>query len=144
MVLSQTKGRGVNFVLNSQGDSTHLETSLRCLSPKGHFLEIGNLDIDKNNKLPLQLLQKEIHFHGIVLDKCLEDNNTCRMLSNLLSEAISKGIVKPLPREVFSEKEIISAFQFMATGRHVGKILIKLDDNASSKTDLLPCFPRYD
>lgn len=142
MVLSETQGNGVDFVLNSHGKDTYLDSLLRCLSPEGHFLEIGSLDVDKSTKLGMKLLQQEVNFHGIVLEKCLESEYKCKILHNLLKEAIKKGVVKPLQRNVFSEDNIIDAFQHMSTGKHMGKVLIKLQDEFSPKINLLKCHPR--
>lgn len=50
LVLRQTRGRGVDLVLNSlAGDK--LAASVRCLAVGGRFLEIGKLDLSNNTSL---------------------------------------------------------------------------------------------
>lgn len=49
-VMRQTKGSGVNLVLNSLAGEK-LEASLRCLSMHGRFLEIGKYDLSQNTNL---------------------------------------------------------------------------------------------
>jgi fatty acid synthase len=48
--MSETNGRGVDIVLNSLAEEK-LQASVRCLAPRGRFLEIGKFDLDSNNRL---------------------------------------------------------------------------------------------
>jgi fatty acid synthase len=48
--MSETKGRGVDLILNSLAEQK-LQASVRCLAPQGKFLEIGVFDIANNNTL---------------------------------------------------------------------------------------------
>lgn len=50
MVLRETKGRGVDIVLNSLAEDK-LQASVRCLARDGRFLEIGKLDLSNNTPL---------------------------------------------------------------------------------------------
>ena len=49
-VLRETKGRGVDLVLNSLAEDK-LQASVRCLANHGRFLEIGKYDMSKDNPL---------------------------------------------------------------------------------------------
>lgn len=51
----------------------------------------------------------------------------------LLSEGIASGAVRPLPTSVFNNNEIEEAFRFMATGRHIGKVLLKVKEEEKEK-----------
>lgn len=42
----------------------------------------------------------------------------------LLKADLGKGIIKPLKTNIFKSNEIEKAFRFMASGKHVGKVLI--------------------
>lgn len=67
MIIVNTKGQGVNFVLNSlSGDK--LFASLRCLARFGTFLEIGKFDILNNTKIEFGFLEKNISIESIVLE----------------------------------------------------------------------------
>jgi fatty acid synthase len=48
--MSETNGRGVDLVLNSLAEEK-LQASVRCLAPRGRFLEIGKFDLQNNNLL---------------------------------------------------------------------------------------------
>ena len=68
LVLTQTKGKGVDYVLNSLAEEK-LHASIRCLGRGGKFLEIGKFDMANDTKIGLGNFLKEISFHSIMLDK---------------------------------------------------------------------------
>jgi fatty acid synthase len=57
--MSETHGRGVDLVLNSLAEEK-LQASVRCLAPRGRFLEIGKFDLSKNNTIGMILTDKLI------------------------------------------------------------------------------------
>jgi fatty acid synthase, animal type len=67
MIHINTKGKGVNYVLNSLSEDKLL-ASLRCLTEKGAFLEIGKFDIMNKSKIDLSFLAKEISIQAIFID----------------------------------------------------------------------------
>lgn len=137
LVLTHTNGKGVDVVLNSQGEE-NFYASISCLAKRGHFVEIGRKNMDKNNKLSAEVFTRGATFHGIDIEKCLENKKNIKMVSYLLEEAIAKGIVKPLERKIYCEHQIQDAFNFMSTGQHVGKILIKINQT-DPRRKLLKC-----
>uniref|UniRef100_T1ILW6 Fatty acid synthase n=1 Tax=Strigamia maritima TaxID=126957 RepID=T1ILW6_STRMM len=75
----------------------------------------------------MSVFLKNIAFHGILLDALFEKDNPCKStVVNLLQEGIDNGVVKPLSRTVFQPDQLEPAFRFMATGKHVGKVVIKI------------------
>ena len=78
---------------------------------------------------------KNISFHGILLDALFESGNTdWKKVSSCLKEGISSGTVRPLKTTVFDKSEIEPAFRFMAQGKHIGKVLIKVSVHC-----IIPC-----
>ena len=83
-------------------------------------------------------------FHGILVDLLFLDEQTKLMqpfvkkqrkyVTQLVREGIKAGVVKPLKRTVFSRDEVEDAFRFMASGKHIGKVLLKIRDE--NETDL--------
>ena len=70
---------------------------------------------------------KNISFHGILLDALFEeDNQDWLEVSQLLTKGIQSGAVRPLKSTVFSNTQVEEAFRFMAQGKHIGKVLIKV------------------
>ncbi|KAF5283102.1 hypothetical protein FQA39_LY17409 [Lamprigera yunnana] len=128
MVLKCTKGRGVDLVLNSLTEEK-LQASLRCLAPRGRFLEIGKFDLQNNSNLQNDVIAHGRSFHSVMLDvfyNTIPAHKTFCM--KLLKRGIAGGYVKPLPRRVFEKDDIQQAFRHMAAGKHIGKVLIKIRD----------------
>jgi fatty acid synthase len=64
MIMKQTKGHGVNYVLNSLADDKLL-ASLRCVGRAGFFIEIGKSDIVRDNKINLAPFANELTFLSV-------------------------------------------------------------------------------
>ncbi|XP_070068712.1 fatty acid synthase isoform X2 [Drosophila takahashii] len=126
LVMSETQGNGVELVLNSLSEEK-LQASIRCLALNGRFLEIGKFDLSKNTALGMSVFLKNTSFHGILLDSVMEGEEEMQlMVAKLVSEGIRSGAVQPLPTTVFAEQEIEKAFRFMASGKHIGKVVVKV------------------
>ncbi|XP_035198499.1 fatty acid synthase [Oxyura jamaicensis] len=127
-ILRVTNGKGVNLVLNSLAEEK-LQASLRCLAQHGRFLEIGKFDLSNNSQLGMALFLKNVSFHGILLDSIFgEANEEWEVVSKLLIKGIENGVVKPLRSTVFNKEEVEAAFRFMAQGKHIGKVMIKVQE----------------
>jgi fatty acid synthase len=82
----------------------------------------------------MSLFLKNISFHGILLDALFEEGNQdWQTVSNLMLAGIENGAVKPLPTTVFDKDDLEGAFRFMAQGKHIGKVLLKVQYNLHLK-----------
>jgi len=125
MIMRETNGRGVDIVLNSLAEEK-LVASVRCLTKRGRFLEIGKFDLLSNNPLSMYLLQKGISFYPVLLDALFSCNHkNISRLSKLMAESLEKGKIKPIQTTVFPKTEIESAFRYMASGKHMGKVRLQ-------------------
>ncbi|KAL3275414.1 hypothetical protein HHI36_020177 [Cryptolaemus montrouzieri] len=137
LVLTQTNGRGVDVVLNSLA-ADQLQASVRCLAKDARFLEIGKVDLSNNSPLGMSVFLKNTTFHGILLDALFDtDNAEKREVMRLVSEGIKNGAVRPLPATVYSDNQVEQAFRYMASGKHIGKVLLKIRDE-ESRNALIP------
>lgn len=138
-VMRQTKGRGVDLVLNSLAGE-QLQASVRCLAKDGRFLEIGKLDLSNNSALGaahihptrawcirknlrllvifvcvgMSVFLKNTTFHGILLDSLFDaasDNAEKKAVVQLLTEGLKSGAVRPLQTTVFSSQQVEQAFR---------------------------------
>ena len=139
-ILLATKGEGVNLVLNSLAEDKLL-ASFRCLSEDGRFIEIGKYDFQMNNPLPTFAFLKNISFHGVAMDRAssLEKRSHLKVVKDFgawMYDGIKKGFVKPFYRTVFGSNEVKEAFKYMMTGKHIGKVLIKIRDEESERKPL--------
>lgn len=132
-VLRQTNGQGVDVVLNSLSEEK-LQASVRALGSHGRFLEIGKYDLSQNNPLGMSAFLKNIAFHGILLDALfvtgakvpLIIREQKRQVAALVRDGIKSGAVRPLKSEVFSRDQVEQAFRFMASGKHIGKVMVQI------------------
>jgi len=82
MVLENTQGKGVDYVLNSlSGDK--LQASIRCLGVDGVFLEIGKYDIQMGTSLDIGYLEKRITIKTVIFDDLSVDSDDMQV-SNVL------------------------------------------------------------
>ncbi|VVC40005.1 Hypothetical protein CINCED_3A009213 [Cinara cedri] len=127
MIMMETDGKGIDMVLNSLTEEKLL-ASVRCLATGGRFLEIGNFDLASNIMLDMELFfLKKISFHGVMLDTLLTSSAKFKQsLQCLLQEHINLGAIKPIVRTVFESVEVVQAFRYMAAGKHIGKVVIKI------------------
>ncbi|KAJ8049572.1 Fatty acid synthase [Holothuria leucospilota] len=131
-IMRQTNGLGVNLVLNSLSGEL-FEASLRCLSMSGRFLEIGKYDLSQNKQIGSLMFLNNTSFHGVHLDRLFgKGHPDWPAVAFLMKEGLRNGIVKPLPRTVFDQDEVESAFRYMAKGTHIGKVLINLNPTEKS------------
>ncbi|XP_071569097.1 fatty acid synthase-like [Temnothorax nylanderi] len=145
MIIQRTGGRGVDIVLNSLAEEK-LQASIRCLANGGRFLEIGKFDMISNNSLDISIFSKGISFHGVLLDKLLIKSSSLERkitLSKKIAEGLKNGAIKPLCRKVFNKNEIETAFRYMAAGKHIGKIIIRVHQEEESLDAPLLAYPRY-
>ncbi|XP_060583977.1 fatty acid synthase-like [Ruditapes philippinarum] len=141
-VLKATKGKGVDIVLNSLAEEK-LQASLRVLAQHGRFLEIGKFDLSNDTSLGMSIFLKNISFHGILLDALFEEGNRdWSIVSQCLTEGIQSGAVQPLKATVFDRDSVEDAFRFMAQGKHIGKVIIKVQGGEMSAPLSIPALPR--
>ncbi|CAD6999349.1 unnamed protein product [Ceratitis capitata] len=138
LIMRETQGKGVDLVLNSLSEEK-LQASVRCLGINGRFLEIGKFDLSNNSPLGMSVFLKNTSFHGILLDSVMEGEEEMQnRVVSLVAEGIKNGAVRPLPTSVFNEFQVEQAFRFMASGRHIGKVVIKVRDEEPGKKTLKP------
>jgi len=124
MVIRQTKGRGVDIVLNSLAEEK-LIASVRCLAQNGRFLEIGKFDLVSNNSLNMSEFNKGISFHGILLDNMFTGDHKYKFLVfKMVADGLKNGTIKPIQAKIFPKTDIEEAFRFMASGKHTGKVCV--------------------
>lgn len=121
-----TEGTGMDVVLNSlAGDA--LQASVRLLGRGGRFLEIGKYDMSQNTPLGMECLLREISVYGVGLNNLmLGDPDQFEQVADLLRAGIRSGEVVPLRAEVFEHSQVAQAFRHMSTGKHRGKVVVRL------------------
>ncbi|KAL6446787.1 hypothetical protein ACFW04_001308 [Cataglyphis niger] len=65
------------------------------------------------------------------------------ILHNKIIEGIKKGAIKSLCKKVFERDEIETAFRYMAAGKYIGKIIIKIQKENELLDAPILAHPRY-
>lgn len=127
-VLAATDGRGVDVVLNSLSGEA-LKRSVDLLAPYGRFLEIGKRDIYQDSQLGLGAFKQNLSFSTIALDQMMAERTPkVQTILKKITRLLVQGKIRPLPSTVFSINESVEAFQYMAQGRHIGKVVLTFHD----------------
>lgn len=144
-LMKATGGRGVDIVLNSLSGQL-LQASLRCVARNGRFIEIGKADLIANINLHSWQVDGNRSIHGVYPESFFRYNNKKEselsrrtqdersQLQYLLRQGLEDGTIKPLIRTVFEMSRIEDAFKFMFSGKHMGKVVIQMNEVASLPT----------
>lgn len=135
-----TNGYGVDVVLNSlSGDG--LRASWQCMAPYGRFVDIGKADIKANSSLPMAGFAQNVSFTSVDLHHIVLTNNalTRELVEKSLELAMDHGVGVPEPLHEFPVSELEGAFRLMQSGKHMGRILVKInpDDAVQVRFTLL-------
>ena len=140
-ILELTKGRGVDLVINSL-TGEKLDASYELLTPCGRFVEIGKFDMVQNKQLSMFDFFKDISFIGVALDVGLmRKTNFAKDFFKWMHKNSTNGCVKPLNKIVFNANEADKAFRYMTTGKHIGKIVIRIRDEEDSRRTVMDIKP---
>ncbi|MDC3954534.1 type I polyketide synthase [Polyangium jinanense] len=133
-VLGRTGGRGVDVVLNSLSGEA-LDRSLEVVAPYGRFVELGKKDIYQNTRLGLLPFRKSLSYTAVDLAGMAEEKP--EMYGALLDEVMARfedGTFQPEPVQVFAASAAADAFRLMAKAGHIGKIVVRMEDDAAEVT----------
>jgi acyl transferase domain-containing protein/NADPH:quinone reductase-like Zn-dependent oxidoreductase/acyl carrier protein/SAM-dependent methyltransferase len=127
-VMELTNRRGVDVVLNALA-SEAIPMGLSCLAEFGRFIEIGKRDIYQNARVPLWSLRRNASFHVVAMDAVFSgDEALTRQMLGDLTALVEKGALTPLPFRAFPASRIDAAFRLMASGKHIGKVIVALPE----------------
>lgn len=127
-VMDRTTGEGIDLVLNSlAGDA--IPRSLSLLRANGRFLEIGKRDIYQNSLLEMGHFKKNIAFFAIdLIPMFTEQPEFCGTMLRELMQYFEDGSLTTLDHTVFPISEVESAFRYMAQAKHIGKIVVSMQE----------------
>ncbi|MEV5136069.1 SDR family NAD(P)-dependent oxidoreductase [Streptomyces syringium] len=127
-ILAVTGGEGVDVVLNSLSGEA-MARGLEVLRPGGRFVELGKRDLYGNSRLLLRPFLGNVTFTTVDLAE-LARSAPHRMATQVaeLAERVRDGSYRPLPHHVYSADRITEAFETLQHSRHVGKVVISLEE----------------
>jgi acyl transferase domain-containing protein/acyl carrier protein len=115
---------GVDVVLNSLSGEA-MRASIRCLKPRGRFVELGKRDYVANSMVGLRPFRRNLSYFGVDVDQllALDPAMTVKGLE-AIREGFADGSYLPLPVTAFRADEVGEAFRLMQSAGHVGKIVV--------------------
>jgi acyl transferase domain-containing protein/SAM-dependent methyltransferase/acyl carrier protein len=127
-LLKLTEGEGVDLVLNSLAGEA-IEKNLSILRPYGRCIEIGITDIYQNRKIGMRPLRKNISLFAVDLgaDFVQRGDRRPTVLREVL-ERFENNELRPLPHRVFPVARVVDALRQMAQAKHVGKLVVSMND----------------
>jgi acyl transferase domain-containing protein/NADPH:quinone reductase-like Zn-dependent oxidoreductase len=127
-----THGEGVDIVLNSlNGD--YIEKNFDSLAENGRFIELGKIDVWNN--------EQAANYRPDVNYACFDLLGATEIIADTktkLETLFSNEDLKALPSKVFTIDKVVEAFQFMATAKHIGKVVLSLPDNKDHHVEIKP------
>jgi acyl transferase domain-containing protein/acyl carrier protein len=137
-VLKLTEGEGVDIVLNSLAGEA-IDKSLSILRPFGRFIEIGLRDIYQNRKMGMRPLRKNISLFAVDLAGTSEQRSDRwpSVLREVLRQVKSNDL-HPLTHRVFPVSRVADAFRYMASAKHVGKLVVSIKDAEGLQVEVEP------
>ena len=133
-IFGLTEGRGVDVIINSlAGDA--LRESWRCLATFGRFIELGKRDTVENTRLDMAPFERSASFISVGWDHFC--HHRPKFVGSVLQEIVKlfgNGILTPMePITKFPMSAIEPAFRFMASGTHMGKIVVVAEEDCLVK-----------
>jgi acyl transferase domain-containing protein/NADPH:quinone reductase-like Zn-dependent oxidoreductase/acyl carrier protein len=121
----QARFGGVDIVLNSLFGEA-MRASLRCLRPRGRFIELGKRDYVTNTAIGVRPFRRNLAYFGVDVDQVLAEDPAfaARGMGEILA-GFEDGQFLPLPCSVFDATEVNHAFRTMQAAAHVGKIVVR-------------------
>ncbi|KAH6677568.1 putative lovastatin nonaketide synthase [Halenospora varia] len=141
-LMRETKGRGVDVVLNSTYGEM-LRQSWLCLADFGIFVEVGKRDILSNNSLEMSPFIRGCTFSAFNLAQYTEDCEphrlrNCAEVLRKVFELLGKGDVQPpFPLTQMKITQAEEAFRGLQSGKFAGKIVLTYD-----RDDVVPVMPK--
>jgi acyl transferase domain-containing protein/acyl carrier protein len=119
-----TGGEGVDVVLNSLAGEA-IDAGLAVLRSGGRFVELGKRDIYQNRSVGLGAFRANVSYHAVDLDRMARErpNVVGEVLHRVMTLA-AEDRIDPLPCQAFPAPRVVDAFREMASGRHIGKLVI--------------------
>ena len=133
-----TNGKGVDIVLNSLAGPL-LDASYECIAGHGRLVELGMTDLTGNKQLGMADIRRDVSLIIVDVYLCLmECHDFAIGFFDWMHQNCRNGCIKPVQQIVFNAKEVNKAFRFMTTGKHIGKIVIRIRDEKNDENLMKP------
>lgn len=132
-VMTATDGRGVDVVLNTLSGDT-VPASFAALRQGGRFIELGKLGVWSKQQAAER--RPDVAFHAFDMGEefAAAPELQPRLMAQL-RELLEAKVVTPVQPTFAALDETRDAFQLLAQGRHVGKLIVNLQEQSALHAD---------
>jgi NADPH:quinone reductase-like Zn-dependent oxidoreductase/SAM-dependent methyltransferase/acyl carrier protein len=129
-----TGGEGVDVVVNSLAGHL-LQATFDCMAEFGRFVEIGQKDLEQNNRLSMRAFMRNVSFQCVDLLawERARGEKVQEALKHVMRLLQEKKLRPVDPVSAYPISDIEKVFRTMQGGKHVGKLVV-----SASETDLVP------
>ncbi|CAE6535553.1 unnamed protein product [Rhizoctonia solani] len=120
-----TDGDGVDLIID-MGGSGSIQQSLKCIKPGGKICLVGLLASEGTNT-PLEKIINRILFNQVTVVGILGGSKQASQLLSEFLESHKMGLKSVIDARVFEWSEAVLAHKYLATGKHFGKVVIKVE-----------------
>ncbi|MGK5637129.1 type I polyketide synthase [Streptomyces sp. URMC 126] len=140
-VMEVTGGEGVDVVLNSLSGEA-MARGLEVLRPGGRFVELGKRDLYADGRLPLRPFLNGITFSAATLDTLARARPAVLAATFAeVADRVRDGVYRPVPHRVYPAHRVADAFEALQHSRHIGKIVISLEEPPPLREEPRPYAP---
>jgi hypothetical protein len=95
----------------------------------GRFIELGKRDFYANSRIGLRPFRNNVSYFGVDMDALTKHERSlgCTQFSEM-ARCIMDGSYRPLLYRTYPGSRVDEAFRLMQNSRHVGKVVVTLDD----------------
>ncbi|KAF2108938.1 hypothetical protein BDV96DRAFT_652537 [Lophiotrema nucula] len=124
-VMSLTKGKGVDVVLNSLAGPL-LKASWDCIARFGRFVEVGRMDMEAARRLDMTPFRRCAMYASVDMMQLLEHNTMMTREAFLegIRICVERARIPISPITTNSISDIEKAMRLMQTGKHTGKLVL--------------------
>ncbi|KAF7898957.1 uncharacterized protein EAF01_008170 [Botrytis porri] len=138
-IMEVTDGKGIDVIINSLTGEL-LDASWRICADGGSMIEIGKKDMVARSYLSMEPFDRNCSFKAVDFSytKHITDKLIAKLLTRIF-DLLEAGHIGPVhPITTFPFDDIAASFAFMRSGRHIGKIVITREENASIELPVRP------
>ncbi|XP_052739228.1 fatty acid synthase [Bicyclus anynana] len=140
MTLNGTNGEGCDIVITSlKGDLRN--DSIRSCKKFGCIVDTSLVNDNEDYIFGMFHLSRAIAYSTQQFSSLFEPENLkdLKKLQMMVSEGIARGYVRPLSRVVYAATEAPRALRLQASSRHVGRVLLHLEEDISCIQHKISC-----
>ncbi len=133
-ILSDTKGKGVDVVLNSLTGEGFVTKTISACHENARFVEIGKRNIW--SKEVMFEARPDIEYFILALDEMMLQNpKEVHGVLHIVIDQFAKNQFKPLSSVCFSILDAKNAFEYLQRAKNIGKVVLTFSESKQIKID---------